>query len=81
MGTYKVRNISWGDDSSFDEFPNCYDAEDAIQSWCKHGDSNSWFVDGYPDSHEMEVQHPDGSLTRHIVSTDWSPDFYVHDKD
>ena len=81
MATYKVRCIAWGDDSSFDEFINCYDADDAVQEWCKHGESNSWFVDGYPNSWEMEVQHPDGTLTRHLASTDWSPDFYVHDKD
>lgn len=78
-GTYAVRSVDWVDED-FSEFENCYDADDAVVEWCKYGDSNSWFVDGYPDNHEVEVRHPDGKLTRHAVSTDWSPDFCVYDK-
>lgn len=78
-GKYGVRSVDLLEDD-FIEFENCWDAEDAVNEWAKFGDSNSWFVDGYPDNHEVEVRHPDGKLTRHTVSTDWSPDFYVQDK-
>jgi hypothetical protein len=74
-----VRSVDWLEED-FSEFDDCIDADDAVNEWAKFGDSNSWFVDGYPDNHEVEVRHPGGALTRHIVSTDWSPDFCIYDK-
>jgi hypothetical protein len=79
---YKVRSIDWQEDEDdFIEFPGAIDVDDAAHEWCKFGDSNSWFVDGYPEDHELEVLHPDGTRTRHEANTEWSPDFYVHDKE
>lgn len=77
---YKVKSIDWSDDDSDAREFDSYDAEDAVQDWCKSMNSDSNFVDGYPDNHEVEVIHPDGARTRHTVSTDWSPDFYVYTK-
>lgn len=77
MKTYKVKSIDWrDDDDNACEFSS-FDAEDAVNDWCKHMDSNSNFIDGYPDNHEVEVIHEDGTRTRYTVSTEWSPDFYV----
>lgn len=78
-GMYGVRSVDWAEED-FYEFENCLDTHDAVDEWARFGNSNSWFTDGYPDNHEVEVRAPEGTLTRHMVSTDWSPDFYVHDK-
>lgn len=78
--TYGIRSITWSEEE-YTDFETRFDADDIVEKWARFGDSNGWFIDGYPDDHEVEVRAPDGTLTRHTVSTDWSPDFYVYDKE
>lgn len=80
MAIYKVRSIDWCDSEDDAYEVDAHGPHAAVQEWCSSMDGNSGFVDGYPDNHEVEVIHPDGTRTRHAVSTDWSPDFYVYDK-
>lgn len=72
-GSYKVRSITWQADEA-DSF-DAYDDEDAADEWCKEMERNSNFSDGYPDSHELEVTAPDGTVTIVEVDTEFEPQY------
>lgn len=80
---YRVRSINWlEEDDAEENFKTTdFSADCAVESWCRWMDSNSNFVDGYPDRHEVEVIDAEGSRTRILVSTDWHPEFYTYAKE
>lgn len=75
---YRIRSIDDNekDDTEFNFKTTAFGPDDAVQDWCRWMDSQSNFVDGYPNQHEVEVIAPEGNVTRLLVSTDWSPEFY-----
>lgn len=77
---YRVRSITWEQEERAAVPVAGIDAEDAVLEWCGHQDGNSNFNEGYPDGDVIEVMHPCGLRTRHVVHTDFTPSFHVYDK-
>ena len=56
--------------------------EEAVEQWAKATDKNGGFAgDPYPHYDEMLVRDSDGAEWKVLLSTDWDPTFYAHDKE
>lgn len=76
---YKLDTDEWNFQPN--EFYSTWDnPEWALQEYIDECDSNSVFVDGYPDEWEYHIRGADGITHKYLVSTDWSPDFWVSEK-
>ncbi len=82
---YEVAEVAFGYKLDTDEWnfqPNEFystwsDPEWALQEYLEDSDSNSGFVDGYPDNWEYHIRGEDGIAYKFSVSTDWTPNFSV----
>jgi hypothetical protein len=81
-----VNYLVWNDEIGFDDaieitlFP-IWGEEDAIEGALENLESDSYFVDGYPQSVVYYVQNEEGNVTKYYVDTEFEPCFVVTKKE
>jgi hypothetical protein len=80
MAKYWVWDDYIGSDDAI-EITSIWGEEDALQCALVNLESDSYFVDGYPQSVVYYVQNEEGEVTKYSVYTEFEPCFVVTKKE